>query len=63
MALEIRLCCAMCKKVVELSDQVILNELYTISHQSCEWEYPFPTKDSGTFEEMLNKYSFLTASI
>lgn len=49
--------CRTCHKVVYFNEQVDLDITNSIAHNTCGTEGHL-IKDSGTFEEMTNKYSF-----
>ncbi|MFS0752912.1 hypothetical protein [Oceanobacillus sp. 1P07AA] len=53
---EMLLRCPSCQKEVNLSEEVNLDILNTITHKSCEPQSSI--KDSGTLEEMIDKYPF-----
>lgn len=54
-----RVRCCNCKETVRLKERVFIDELNTIVHQKC---YPssvfLSKKDSGTFREIIERYSF-----
>ena len=52
-----RLHCEQCGEVVMYHEKVVLDFLNTVIHQEC-YESLMAFKDAGTFNEIVNKYSF-----
>lgn len=55
---KIALCCSACHKEVKTEEKVTLDVVNTVTHEDCT-PIGFPIKDSGTFQQMKNKYRFL----
>lgn len=53
-----RLRCSECSEFVRYKDRVFLDELNMITHQRCRNIRSWPTKDEGTFNDIINKYDF-----
>ncbi|MCU5068332.1 hypothetical protein [Bacillus pacificus] len=56
------LCCSSCYEEVRLEEEVTLDIMNTITHRNCE-PTNFLIKDIGTFQEIANKYAFLTDQV
>lgn len=54
-----QLCCGECGTVVKEDEHVVLTDLHTIIHHLCFYKSDETEKDTGTFQEMINKYDFL----
>lgn len=52
--------CPICETNVHLEEEVNLDIFNRVTHQYCKSDR-LPMKDSGTFEEMVNKYSFFNS--
>ncbi|WP_163970402.1 hypothetical protein [Oceanobacillus halotolerans] len=49
--------CANCGQIIAYSDAVCLDVLNSITHKKC-YDLRFALKDTGTFQDIVNKYSF-----
>jgi len=54
------LCCPTCHAPIRLQDQVKMDIVATITHQDCF--HSLKKKDSGTYQEILEKYPELFPS-
>lgn len=55
---KIIVCCSHCHKEIKPEDKIKLDVINTITHESCDSIF-VTTKDSGSFQEIQSKYSFL----
>ena len=53
---ETQLNCPICQNEVDLNEEVNVDIINTITHKSCKSDVSI--KDSGTLEEMIDKYPF-----
>lgn len=56
------LCCEICGRYVYLDDQVDLDFLNGISHQSCGKEKEL-VKYSGTYQSVINRYPYFDSTL
>lgn len=49
--------CPICQNLLKKNDSIVMTELYTLMHRNCTNIEYLLFKDTGTFEEILNKYS------
>jgi len=54
-----RLRCGSCHGLVKYKDFIYLDVLNTVIHQRC-YDPKMEIKDKGTFNEIINKYSFFS---
>lgn len=53
-----RIRCGECKELLKKEDNVVLNEMNCLTHETCYRFVPSFIKDTGTYASMIEKYWF-----
>lgn len=59
--MEVR--CPICRQIFKYSDLVYLYRENVVKHVGCSINYPRNIKDAGTYQDIIEMYSFFNQSI